>query len=182
MRNRKTKNLIVSLLLHTLLLLVVYIFQGGIFPYVRIGGLVPLLFPVAVAGVALYEGRDVGGVFGLFAGIFCDVSFNQPIGTFTVVLTVAGLGIGMLSDTVILSSFVTYYISCTVVLILCAFVQMIPIIVRLGNNNIDIPVANIVGITLTQTLYALILALPIWPAVRTLGKRAEHITPSGRMV
>lgn len=177
MIQRKTLNLIISIFLHALLLVVVYMFQGAFFPYMRVGGIVPLLLPVVVAGIALYEGRDAGGVCGLFAGILCDISFNQPIGTFTVLLTVAGLGVGILSDTIVLSGFATYYLSCAAVLIVCAFVQMTPIIAMPHN----IPTGIILATATAQTLYTLVLALPIWFAVRALGRRADRTVASGRV-
>jgi len=174
----KKKVIASSILLHALLLIIVYVFQGAIFPFIRIGGFVPLLLPVVVTGIALYEGRYVGGLSGLFAGILCDISFNQPIGTFTVFLTVVGLTIGTLSDTVVLSGFMTYYFGCTAVLIVSAFVQMTPVIAQPNN----IPTAVLMGTAIGQTIYSLILAFPIWFFVRALGRRAERITPSGRIL
>lgn len=176
MKHRKAINHLVSILLHALLLIIVYIFQGAIFPFMRLGGLVPLLLPVVVAGVALYEGRDTGGICGLFAGILCDVSFNQPVGTFTLVLTMVGLLVGILSDAIILSGFVTYYITCAIVLVICAFVQITP---HIAVPN-DIPTSVILGRATAQTAYAMVLALPIWFAVRALGKRAERFLPSNQ--
>ncbi|MCL2628322.1 MAG: hypothetical protein FWD44_06480 [Oscillospiraceae bacterium] len=174
----KKKAIVNLILLHALFLVVVYVFQGVIFPYVRFGGFVPLLLPVAVTGIALYEGRYKGGLSGLFAGIFCDISFNQPVGTFTVFLTLVGLGIGTLSDTVVLSGFIAFYIGSAAVLIVSAFIQMLPII-ALPHS---IPTSIIMGTVIGQTVYSLVLAFPIWFIVRALGKRAERITPSGRIV
>jgi len=174
----KKQILIISILLHTLLLVVVYVFQGMIFPFMRLNGLVPLLLPIASTGVALYEGRDTGGITGLFAGILCDVSFNQPAGVFTVLLTLTGLIVGTLADTVVLSGFVTYYISCAAVLMISAFVQMFPLML-LPDYNMSI--LSLISVAIQQTIYSLILALPIWFFVRALGKRAERVAPSGKM-
>jgi len=174
----KKKAITSSILLHALVLVLAYVFQAAVFPFIRIGGFVPLLLPVVVTGIALYEGRYVGGLSGLFAGILCDISFNQPVGTFTVFLTVVGLTVGTLSDTVVLSGFMNYFFGCTAVLIISAFVQMTPII-ALPNN---IPTAVLMGTALGQTIYSLILAFPIWFIVRALGKRAERISPSGRIL
>jgi len=173
----KKKSLIISILLHSLLLTTVYIFQGVIFPFMRLGGLVPLLLPVAATGIALYEGRYVGGISGLFAGVLCDISFNQPAGVFTVLLTLIGLIVGTLADTVILRGFVTYYISCTVVLIIAAFVQMFPLIVL---PTYSIPAHVLLPTAIRQTIYTLILAFPIWFFVRALGKWTDKVSPSGR--
>ena len=171
----KRKTLIISTLLHALLLIVIYVIQGVILPFMRFGGLVPLLLPVAATGVALYEGRDTGGVTGLFAGILCDVSFNQPVGAFTVFLTLSGLVIGTLSDTLILKGFMTYYLCCGAVLVVSALVQMFPLAVLQ-----DIPLQALLGTAIQQTIYSLIFALPVWFFIRALGKRADRMTSSGQ--
>ena len=166
----KKRALLISILLHALLLIVVYVFQGVIFPFLRLGGLVPLLLPVACTGIALYEGRDTGGIVGLFAGILCDVSFNQPVGVFTVFLTLTGLIVGTLADTVVLRGFVTYYLSCAVVLTLSAFVQVFPLLM------LDrLPLQLLIGTAIQQTLYSLFLALPIWFFIRALGRRVDRV-------
>jgi len=173
----KKKVLIISILLHALLLTIVYIFQGVIFPFMRLSGLVPLLLPVVATGIALYEGRYIGGVSGLFAGILCDISFNQPAGLFTVFLTLTGLIIGTLADTVILRGFVTYYLCCTAVLIVTAFIQILPLILM---PAYEVSVYLMIPTAIQQTLYSLVLALPIWFFVRALGNWTDRVSPSGR--
>jgi len=172
----KKKELIISILLHSLLLITVYVFQGVILPFMRINGIVPLLLPIASTGVALYEGRYTGGITGLFAGILCDVSFNQPAGTFTVLLTLTGLFIGALADTVVLRGFVTYYLTCAAVLVVSVFVQMFPLMISQYQN---IPATAFISTAIQQTVYSLILAFPIWFFVRALGNRVDRFTPPG---
>ena len=173
----KKRTLIITILLHGLLIVTVYVFQGVILPFMRLNGLVPLLLPIASTGIALYEGRYTGGIAGLFAGILCDISFNHPVGVFTVLLTITGLAIGTLADTVVLRGFVTYYISCAAVLVLSAFVQIFPFMVNPYQN---VPLHSLMNIAIQQTIYSLILALPIWFFVQSLGKRADRTSPSGR--
>jgi len=175
----KKRELIISILLHALLLLIIYVFQGVIFPFMRLNGLAPLLLPIASTGIALYEGRDSGGVSGLFAGILCDISFNRPVGTFTVLLTLMGLFIGALADAYILRGFVTYYFCCAAVLIICAIVQMFPLILH---PLLDIPAQFLISTAIQQTLYSLIMAFPIWFFVRALGKRTDRMPSSRRTV
>ena len=171
----KRRTLIVSITLHAALLLTVYVFQGLIFPYLRLAGLAPLLLPIVSTGVAVYEGRFAGGVMGLFSGIFCDVSFNEPTMVFTVLLTLMGLLVGTLADTVITRGFATYFLCCVGVLIVSAFVQMFPIVFFEG-----VLPQQLFGTALWQTAYSLVFSLPIWFFVRALGKRAQRVSPSGR--
>jgi len=170
--------LITSILLHAVFIIAVYIFQSVIFPLMQINGVVPLLLPVAAIGIALYEGRDIGGIVGLFAGILCDISFNQPAGVFTVLLTITGLVVGTLADTVILRGFVTYYISSVAILIVSAFVQLFPLMLTQSDT---IPVNAVISIAMQQTAYSLVLAFPIWFFVRALGKRADKVSSSGHV-
>jgi len=174
----KKQELIITILLHALFIISVYVFQGVIFPHMRLAGLVPLLLPTACTGVALYEGRYYGGITGLFAGILCDVSFHQPAGVFTVFLTLTGLIIGTISDTVVLRGFVTYYISCAIVLTLSAVIGMIPLLI---NPFINIPMQALITTAVQQSIYSLVLAFPIWFFVRALSKRTDRVAPSGRM-
>jgi len=171
----KRRTLIVSIALHALLLMIVYIFQSMIFPYLRLAGLAPLLLPIVSTGVAVYEGRYTGGIMGIFAGILCDVSFHQPAGVFTVLLTFTGLLIGTLADTVIMRGFVTFFLSCVVVLAICALIQMFPLVFFE-----DVPPRLLWWTALWQTVYSLFFTLPIWFSVRSLGKRAQRVSPSGR--
>ena len=171
----KRQTLIISIILHALLLIVVYIFQSMIFPYLRLAGLTPLLLPIVSTGVAVYEGRDAGGVMGLFAGIFCDVSFNQPVGVFTVLLTILGLIVGTLADTVIMRGFATFFLCCVTVNIISALVQMFPFVFLY-----NVPFQPLMLTAFQQTIYSLLFTLPIWFFVRALGKRAQRVSPSGR--
>ena len=171
----KRKTLIFSIILHTLLLIIVYIFQSMIFPYLRLAGLTPLLMPIISTGVAVCEGRDAGGIMGLFAGIFCDVSLNEPVGLFTVLLTILGLIVGTLADTIITRGFASFFLSCVAVLTISALVQMFPYIFLR-----NIPLQPLVSTAFQQTVYSLLFTLPIWFFVRALGKRAQRVSPSGR--
>jgi hypothetical protein len=82
------------LIAHILFIVVVYIFQSMVFTYIPIDGIIPVLLPIAVVGLATFEGSSRGGGYGLLAGMLCDVSFNQPVIIMTVVLTLVGLSSG----------------------------------------------------------------------------------------
>jgi len=164
-----------SLILHAILLIAAYVLQGIILPYLRFIRLVPLLLPTVSTGVAVYQGRVAGGVVGIFAGILCDVSFNEPVGMFTVLLTFSGLFVGFIADTVMARGFATYFISCVVVLAFAAFVQMFPLMFFE-----NVPSKPLLMMGLWQTVYSLVFAVPIWFFVRALGKRAQRVSPSGR--
>jgi len=175
----KKQALVITILIHTLFIIVVYVFQAVIFPYMRLSGLVPLLLPLASTGIALYEGQYTGGIAGLFAGVLCDISFNQPVGIFTIVLTVTGLLVGAFADAYILPGFVTYFISCAVVLVFSTIVQMFPLIFL---EMYGIPFQVLIPTAIQQLIYSLVFVIPLWFFVRALGKRTERTTSPGRVL
>ena len=170
---RKRWTFIVSIVLHAVLLMIVYILQGMVFPYLKFFGLVPLLLPIVSTGAAVYQGRIAGGIVGIFAGILCDVTFNEPVGMFTVLLTFTGLFVGALADTVMARGAATYYISCVFVLAISAFAQMFPLMFF-----DDVPSRPLLIMAVQQTVYSLVFAIPIWFFVKALGKRAQRVSPS----
>jgi len=165
----------VSVILHAVLLVTVYVMQGMIFPYLRFTGLVPLILPVVSTGTAVYQGSVAGGVVGIFAGILCDISFNEPVGVFTVLLTITGLLVGAAADTVMARGFATFFMSCTAVLAISAIAQMFPLMFFE-----HVPPMPLLIAALRQTGYSLIYAFPIWLFVRALGNRAQRVSPIGR--
>ena len=163
MNIKKRRAAIITVILYAVLLLVVYIFQSMIFPFIRIAGLVPLILPIVSTGIAVSGGRLAGGVSGLFAGIFTDLSFNQPLALFTVILTFTGVGVGTVADTIFTKRFGTYFISCTAVLALCALVRLLPLLVAGAA-----PVFVLFNTALWQTAYSLAFTMPIWFAIRKI--------------
>ena len=167
MRNNR-RSQFSSIILHALLLMTVYVFQGMIFPYARFFGLVPLILPIVGTGAAVFRGRDAGGIVGLFAGIMTDLSFNEPVGLFTVLLTITGLVIGTLADTVLSRGFMSFYFCCLAVLLVCAAAQIFPLMLFEG-----VAPRPLLNTALRQTIYSMMFTFPLYFFVRALGKR-EH--------
>ena len=161
--------LVVSIVLHALLITVVYVLQRMIFPYLRLSGFVPLLLPIVSTGIAVYEGRYAGGIAGIFTGILCDISFNESAGVFTLLLTILGMLVGILADTIITRGFVTFFLCCIGVLTICAFAQLFPL---LFFENV--PSKPLLMTALWQTIYSLIFTVPLWFFARALGRRAQR--------
>ncbi len=156
----------IVLIVHILFILVVYIFQSMVFTYVPIDGIIPILLPIAVVGIATFEGSSRGGGYGLLAGMLCDISFNQPVIVMTVMLTFIGIFIGILSETIMARGFPTFFLCCAGALILTSFVSMFSLLFFSG-----VDMSALIMIGLKQTLYSMLFAFPIYFVVRALGRR-----------
>lgn len=165
MQKRKKSKIPVRLLIMTPYLLVLYVLQAMVFPRFPVMGAKPLLLPIAVAGTALFGGHVAGGAMGLAAGMLCDLSFNQPTYQFTVVLTLAGLLVGVLSDTVLVQGFPSYLMCAVGMLVVCAVFQVFPMMFFHGAAF-----APLLRVALAQTLYSLVFAIPLYYLARFVNR------------
>jgi hypothetical protein len=165
---KKRRFRLIGLLLHALVLVAMYTVQALVCPYLATTGIRPAILPLGVAGVAVFEGSTGGGLFGLFAGMLCDISFNQPLATMTVIFALFGLTAGFLSDIIMARGFPSYIVCCVAILAVTAFAQMFSLLFfeRL-------PIRLLMSTAGRQTLYSMIFALPVYFAARALGRRSQ---------
>lgn len=141
---------------YSVVLFIYFILQDSVFSNLDIFRIKPLLMPVCCAAIALSEGMERGGAFGIAAGVLCDVSMgNPPIG-FTVLLTLLGLGIGWLSDSLIGRNFITLLLCTLASLLVCAFFQ----ILNLWMFK-DVPLSALLRTVAAQTAFSLLFAVPL---------------------
>lgn len=155
----------IKLLILSPYLILIYILQSTVFTSLTLFGVKPMLLPVAAVGIAIFRGRTEGGVFGLFAGIFMDMAYDQPTIEFTVILTLTGLLLGALSDTVLVRSFPSYFVCSALQLVICSACQILVMTV-----TASIPVALMLPTAIRQILYSLILSLPFYYVSRFLTR------------
>lgn len=149
-------------------LLLTYILQATVFSRVHIFGARPLLLPLAAVAIAISEGSVKGGAFGIAAGMLCDMSFNQPTIQFTLILTLVGIVIGLLAETVLVKNFTTYLICSTLALLFCSFCQAFPFVMFKS-----VPIAPLLSVALEQTFASIVFTLPIYYFFRLINRTSQ---------
>ena len=88
----------------TLLLCLV---QSCLLRFVRVGGVMPFLYPLLAAVVSTYEGRSGGIFFSLALGTLCDLSLQEPFfpGFYALVFTLSGFLSAVLAEFVLTPGF-----------------------------------------------------------------------------
>jgi hypothetical protein len=160
----------IALIVHIVFIIGVYILQAMVFVHLPIRGCVPVLLPIAVVGLAIFEGPASGGGYGLLAGMLCDISFNQPALIMTVVLTVLGIVVGILSETILARGFPGYFICCVGGLVLTAFVSIFSLVFFAGVSG-----ASLLGTAINQTVYSAVFTFPLYFIVRALGRHGSRV-------
>ena len=150
--------------LRALILLLLYVLQTDVFTHLRINGLCPLALPLAAVGFGIFDGGLTGGLWGLAAGILCDLSAGDSF-AFTVLLTLVGFFSGFLSEFILAKGFPSFLVLSVAALFVCSAMQAFPGVAFLGVPLTD----GLVG-TLIQTTYSLIFVLPVYWASRGISR------------
>ena len=146
-------------------LLIAYIMQAMVFSRLTVFGVKPLILPLVAVGAAIFDGRITGGVIGIFAGMLCDLSFNEKTVVFTLTLAFLGLAAGYLADTLFVKSFLTYAVVSFFSLIICAFVQIFGLVFIYGT-----PVSALFETLARQTAASLVFVLPLYWVTRSVTR------------
>lgn len=150
--------------LRALILLLLYVLQTDVFTHLRIGGICPLALPLAAVGFGIFDGGLKGGLWGLVAGILCDLSVGSSF-TFTVLLTLTGFFSGFLSEFILARGFPSFLTLSVAALLLCSVMQAFPSVAYMGVSLAD----GAIGV-LIQTAYSLIFVLPVYWASRGISR------------
>ena len=164
MKRFETERLIRALW-YAAVLLAAYVLQAAVFPYLPILRTKPLILPVVSMAIAVYEGHVRGGAWGLAAGILCDCALSQPTVVFTLLLTLLGVGVGLLGETVLTRGYASYAVTAAAGLFLCGVIQTLRLALYAGAN-----LFLLMGLILVQTLYSMLFSIPAYLSARRISR------------
>ena len=150
--------------LRALILLLLYVLQTDVFTHLRIGGICPLALPLAAVGFGIFDGGLTGGLWGLAAGILCDLSAGNSF-AFTILLTLIGFFSGFLSEFILAKGFPSFLTLSVAALLICSAMQAFP---GIAFNGVPLSAGTVK--VLIQTAYSLIFVLPVYWASRGISR------------
>ena len=159
--------------LYGLYLLGCLLLQNVVFSHIRPLGVRAMFMPALVTAVALFEGGYRGGLFGLAAGIVCDLFFYSQTVLFTVLFPVMGFAVGLLGDFFVNRRFFTYAVLAVISLFAAAFAQMFSLLVYHGQGSWALWRSAIL-----QTLWSVPFIWPAYHICRIFPWKAEGTVPS----
>ena len=159
--------------LYALYLMGALLLQNVVFSHIAPLGVRAMFMPALVVAVALFEGGNVGGYFGLAAGIACDLFFAGQSVLFTVLFPVMGFAVGLLADFYLNRRFFSYAVMAVLALFLAAFAQMFPLLVYRGQGS-----WALWRTVILQTLWSVPFIFPAYHLCRIFPWRAEGSPPS----
>ncbi|MCF0120575.1 MAG: hypothetical protein HUJ65_02960 [Oscillospiraceae bacterium] len=156
----KTK-LAVKVAAHLAVLLITYILQACAFPYIRLGGITPMLLLSFTVGIAVNEGGFFGGLAGLFAGVLMDNANGAPVMACTLLLTLTGIGVGYLAEKIITEGFIPF------ALVHLGAGFALPFLLSFGRGA---DFSSMLLSAMTQSAYSLIFSVPYYFICRRLAR------------
>lgn len=159
--------------LYGLMLLTAMLLQNVILSHIPLFGVRCMFVPALVAAVALFEGGWRGGLFGLAAGILCDLFFASQTVLFTVLFPLMGFAVGLLADFYLNRRFMTYVILAVLALLLAAFCQMFGLLIYKGENSWALWRTAIL-----QTLWSTPFVFPSYYLCKIFPRKAGGQVPS----
>jgi cell shape-determining protein MreD len=156
-------------LMYALCLLITMTVQGSLLSRISILGAKPMIVPVIVVAMGLFEGGLWGGVFGLIAGVLCDLASSDTVVTFTIVLAAEGFLAGLMGHTLINRRCLSCVILCVLGLLLLAVCQIVPLWIYKGAS-----IAALGSTALLQTAWSAPFSVPAYLACKAVATRGAE--------
>lgn len=123
-----TKKLRLALTYIAFMILVQFL-QDTVVARLAVFGVKTLFVPAAVAAVGFHEGGFRGGLYGLLAGVLCDMTYAENTVLFTLVFPLLGFGAGLAADFALNRTFLAYLFTAAICLLLTGCTQMLRVLV-----------------------------------------------------
>jgi len=153
-------------LVYILRLVLLLFFQDTVFARLGLFGIKMLYLPAACAAVSLFEGGFRGGLFGLLAGLLCDLTFPESGVLFTLLFPAIGFLSGLAAEFWLSRSFTAYMTTAGAALLVTALAQMVRVILVEPSSALVCLLTALV-----QTLWSLPMAAVCYALMRWVHRR-----------
>ena len=137
-----TRDQIHKWLFYALGLLPVWVLDAFVLNRLTFFGVIPLLLPLAVAAVAVLEGAQAGGGFGLAVGLLWELTYPGGFGGLVFGMTLAGMAVGAAAQYFLSQNFFSFLLCSAVVLGALDGLQLIrALFIRLDTLDVLLQVA-----------------------------------------
>jgi len=147
-------------------LIVLLLIQETVLSRIRPLGVGAMPMPALICAVGLFEGGLGGGVFGIFAGLLCDMAGSGTTVLLTVTLAVVGFLSGLLCEVLINRRFYSYMIIAALMLLLTALCQALPVWIYHGAA-----ILPLLRTAALQAAWSVPFAVPSYFACRAIAGR-----------
>lgn len=148
-----------SVLTFAVYIILAMFLQSLLFSRLSIFGYRGLILPAAAVAAGIYSDGVKGAVFGLFLGLFADMSFSENVVLFTIVFPVVGFAAGLASMFYINRSFFAFFVFSAAAILLTSLVQMLSVVIFDGAELFPALLTALIQ-TLLSLIPAAILYLP----------------------
>ena len=154
-----------------IMLFVFYTLQCTLFSFLELGNAKPDLLMILTAGIGILRGRKEGMLTGFFTGLLIDVQFGSLLGFYALIYLAIGYLNGYLRH-------IFYYEEIKLPVFFIGVSELIYgliiYLLRFFLNSEFQFVYYLKHIILPQSIYTVIVALILYPLVRTINRQLEQ--------
>ena len=147
-------------------LILTLLLQDVVLSHIALLGVRAMFLPALVTAVGHFEGGWRGGLFGLMAGVFQDLSGTEISLFFTLLYPLMGFVAGFMTEFFLNRHFYVYCIFAAGALFLAALLQMLPLLLSHPESALALWKTCIL-----QTLWSIPFLLPAYYTVNALPRR-----------
>ena len=155
-------------LIYLLFMIFVQFLQDTVFARLALFGVRMLFVPAAVCAVGVHEGGFRGGLYGLAAGIVCDMTFTENTVLFTILFPLVGFVAGLAADFLMNRSFPAYLATAAAFTAGVGLVQMLSVLVVQPGA-----LFHCLFVVIVQTLWSMPMAALLYFPVEQIAGRFE---------
>ena len=160
------------------ILIIGFILQAGVAPYISIMGAAPNFFLIIVTVAALTNGSDKGALVGFVAGLMLDLMGTGPVGSWALVLSVTGYVTGLLDQHLFAEGWLLPVTVLSFASLIGEFLYLC-VVVTLGS---ELPFfSSIWSLVLPTTLYTIFIAVLAFPLLSRLLQEEQSIASFKRV-
>lgn len=141
------------------------ILQNVVLCRIPIFGVKAMIIPAVIAAIGLFEDGLWGGIFGIAAGLCCDMASIGTTVLMTVVFALIGFLSGLLTQLYINKKLYSYVILALLALLLLALVQTVPLWIYSGAR-----LSALVKTGLLQSVWSIPFSIPAYYACRAVSR------------
>ena len=123
-----TKKLRLAVIYIAFLILVQFM-QDTVLARFAIFGVKTLFVPAALTAVGFHEGGFRGGLYGLLAGVLCDMTYSENTVLFTMLFPALGFASGLAADFMMNRTYIAYLFTAAFCLLVTGVAQMLRVVV-----------------------------------------------------
>lgn len=168
----KYRFVIKRILIYFILIVLAFLLQTCLFPYLRFLWAVPNLLLIITFSYGLSYGRTTGTICGVFAGLMMDLFYSVPMGLFILILSYVGYFSGVFKDSYRTDSILLPVVICIASDVFYNIAMIVYRIMSVGAADIGFILLRVIA---PEMFFTVLVTILIYQILLTANRRLDRM-------